>query len=63
MKCPERSDQGRKLAGRRNVEERKRMVVELDAKGHETWLARELLAESENTLRAYRAHLSLMTGK
>jgi hypothetical protein len=50
-------------AGQRTVEARKRAIAEIEAESGETWLARELLAQSEATLHAHRAHLAFMTGK
>ena len=43
-----------------NVENQRRLVTDLRSQGFGVWLAKEMLATAEDTLRAHRAHLAFL---
>ena len=45
------------------VENQRRLVADLRSQGYGVWLAKELLAAAEDTLRAHRAHLAYLGAK
>ena len=44
----------------KNVENQRRMVTDLRSQGFGVWLAKEMLATAEDTLRAHQAHLAFL---
>jgi hypothetical protein len=49
--------------GEQRVEDQRRLVADLKSQGYGVWLAKELLAAAEETLRAHRAHLAYLGAK
>lgn len=46
--------------GEEKVEDHRQLVAESKNQGYGVWLAKELLAASEDTLRAHKAHLTYL---
>jgi hypothetical protein len=42
------------------VESQRRLVTDLKSQGYGVWLAKEMLAAAEDTLRAHQAHLAAL---
>jgi hypothetical protein len=48
---------------KQQVETQRRLVTDLKSQGYSVWLAREMLAAAEGTLRAHQAHLVSLGAK